>query len=170
MGKKLWRVLPCFCHLIPQIRAQSHSCKKKKKKVILLSTHWCAYNVDNFIKPRLKAILRASIFLPEAVVSPVPWISFISAFSITFHSLEWRSFQNIICSTLVILKKKFSWILLSFYFFTVRPLLTFLKNLSTLLYPFSLFIYLFIFNWRIVALQCCDGLCPTSAWISHNCI
>ena len=77
-----------------------------------LSTHWCAYNVDNSIKPRLKAILSASIFLPEAVASPVPWISFISEFSITIHSLEWRSFQNVICLTLSILKKNFPLILL----------------------------------------------------------
>ena len=26
----------------------------------------------------------------------------------------------------------------------------------------------FFFFWRITALQCCDGLCCTSAWISHN--
>ena len=26
----------------------------------------------------------------------------------------------------------------------------------------------FFFNWRIIALQCCGGLCHTSTWISHN--
>ena len=26
----------------------------------------------------------------------------------------------------------------------------------------------YIFNWRIIALQCCGGLCHTSLWISHN--
>ena len=118
--------------------------QKKKKSTIQLSTHWCAYNVDNSIKPRLKAILRASIFLPEAVASPVPWILFISDFSITIHSLEWRSFQNVICSTLSILKKKFPLILLSFYVFTVCLLWAFLRKLSTLPHPVSLFVYLFL--------------------------
>ena len=27
------------------------------------------------------------------------------------------------------------------------------------------FIY---FNWRVIALQCCDGLCHTSTWIGHR--
>ena len=27
---------------------------------------------------------------------------------------------------------------------------------------------LFIFNWRIIASQCCVGLCHTSTWISHK--
>ena len=27
----------------------------------------------------------------------------------------------------------------------------------------------FIFNWRIIALQCCVGFCHTPAWISHRC-
>ena len=27
---------------------------------------------------------------------------------------------------------------------------------------------LFVFNWRIIALQCCVGLCHTTAWISHR--
>ena len=27
---------------------------------------------------------------------------------------------------------------------------------------------LFIFSWRIIALQCCVGFCHTSAWISHR--
>ena len=143
MGKKLWGVLPSFCHLVPQSRVQYPSCKKKKY-IMQLSTHWCAYNVDNSIKPRLKAILSASIFLPEAVASPVPWISFISEFSITIHSLEWRSFQNVICLTLSILKKNFPLILLFFYVFTVCLLSTFLRKLSTCLHPFSLFIYLFL--------------------------
>ena len=26
----------------------------------------------------------------------------------------------------------------------------------------------FFFNWRIIALQCCGGLCHTSMWTSHN--
>ena len=26
----------------------------------------------------------------------------------------------------------------------------------------------FSFNWRIAALQCCDGLCCTSMWMSHT--
>ena len=30
------------------------------------------------------------------------------------------------------------------------------------------FFNLFIFNWRIIALQCCDGFCHTSKWISHK--
>ena len=35
---------------------------------------------------------------------------------------------------------------------------------------FSLFffVYLFIFNWRMIALQCCVGFCHTSAWIGHR--
>ena len=31
-----------------------------------------------------------------------------------------------------------------------------------------IYIFLIIFNWRIIALQCCVGLCHTSAWISHR--
>ena len=34
------------------------------------------------------------------------------------------------------------------------------------LFSFPLFLNLF-FNWRKIALQCCDGLCHTT-WISHN--
>ena len=30
------------------------------------------------------------------------------------------------------------------------------------------FLNLFIFNWRIITLQYCDGFCHTSAWISHR--
>ena len=30
------------------------------------------------------------------------------------------------------------------------------------------FLCTFFFNWRIIALQCCGGLCLTSMWISHN--
>ena len=30
------------------------------------------------------------------------------------------------------------------------------------------FFNLFIFNWRIIALQCCVGFCHTSTWISHR--
>ena len=30
------------------------------------------------------------------------------------------------------------------------------------------FSYLFILNWRIIALQYCVGLCHTSTWISHR--
>ena len=30
------------------------------------------------------------------------------------------------------------------------------------------FFSLFIFSWRIVALQCCVGFCHTSTWISHR--
>ena len=26
----------------------------------------------------------------------------------------------------------------------------------------------FIFNWRVIALQCCVGVCHTSTWISHR--
>ena len=33
--------------------------------------------------------------------------------------------------------------------------------------PETLKFFLFIFNWRIIALQCCVGFCHTSAWISH---
>ena len=29
--------------------------------------------------------------------------------------------------------------------------------------------FLFIFNCRIIALQCCIGFCHTAAWISHTC-
>ena len=32
-------------------------------------------------------------------------------------------------------------------------------------YSFQLCIFL---NWRIIALQCCVGLCHTTVWISHN--
>lgn len=54
------------------LKAEPSITHAKKKKIISLSTHWWAYNVGNSIKPRLKAILRASIFLPEAVASPTP--------------------------------------------------------------------------------------------------
>ena len=41
-----------------------------------------------------------------------------------------------------------------------------------LLYMISLvrifFKILFYFNWRIITLQYCDGLCHTSTWISHR--
>ena len=30
------------------------------------------------------------------------------------------------------------------------------------------FFNLFIFNWRIIALQCCVGLCQASTWITHR--
>ena len=30
-------------------------------------------------------------------------------------------------------------------------------------------IFWFTFNWRVIALQYCVGLCRTSAWISHRC-
>ena len=32
----------------------------------------------------------------------------------------------------------------------------------------SYFLHLFIFNWRIIALQYCVGFCHTSAQISHR--
>ena len=45
-------------------------------------------------------------------------------------------------------------------------------NGETTSYPFGgkmkLHSFKFIFNWRIIALQCCGGLCHTSLWISHN--
>ena len=28
--------------------------------------------------------------------------------------------------------------------------------------------YLFIFNWRIIAIQCCVSVCCTTMWISHK--
>ena len=31
------------------------------------------------------------------------------------------------------------------------------------------FLILFIFNWRLIALQCCVGFCHTSTWSSHRC-
>ena len=33
---------------------------------------------------------------------------------------------------------------------------------------YSAFTVLFCFNWRIIALQHCDGFCHTSVWISHR--
>ena len=36
-------------------------------------------------------------------------------------------------------------------------------------YHSSIF-FKFIFNWRIIALQCCVGFCHTSTWISHRCV
>ena len=38
----------------------------------------------------------------------------------------------------------------------------------TLTWLFIVLICKFIFNWRIIALQYCVGLCHTSAWISHR--
>ena len=32
-----------------------------------------------------------------------------------------------------------------------------------------IFFKLIYFNWRIITLQYCDGLCHTSTWISHKC-
>ena len=34
--------------------------------------------------------------------------------------------------------------------------------------PFGFFKKLFIFNWRIIALQYCDGFCHTSTWIGRR--
>ena len=31
-----------------------------------------------------------------------------------------------------------------------------------------IFFNLFIFNWRMITLQYCIGICPTSTWISHG--
>ena len=31
-----------------------------------------------------------------------------------------------------------------------------------------IFFNLFIFNWRMITLQYCIGICPTSTWISHD--
>ena len=33
---------------------------------------------------------------------------------------------------------------------------------------FPIIYFLFIFNWRIIALQNCASFCPTSTWISHR--
>ena len=33
---------------------------------------------------------------------------------------------------------------------------------------FFFYLNLFIFNWKIIALQHCDGLCDTSTWITHR--
>ena len=48
-------------------------------------------------------------------------------------------------------------------------------RVSRILWPFPLslirpiFKNVFLFNWRIIALQCCVGFCQTSTWISHRC-
>ena len=50
------------------------------------------------------------------------------------------------------------------YYFIVH-----LKSESIVIAPASFFFFnLFIFNWRITALQYCISLCPTSVWISHR--
>ena len=33
---------------------------------------------------------------------------------------------------------------------------------------FNCLLNLSIFNWKIIALQCCVGFCHTATWISHN--
>ena len=35
-------------------------------------------------------------------------------------------------------------------------------------YSVNLTVFYFIFNWRIITLQYCDGFCHTSTWISHR--
>ena len=35
-------------------------------------------------------------------------------------------------------------------------------------YLLRIFFKLFIFNWRMITLQYCIGICPTSTWISHH--
>ena len=37
-----------------------------------------------------------------------------------------------------------------------------------LLEPLFSFKNLFLFNWRIIALQCCVGFCHTSTWLCHR--
>ena len=44
----------------------------------------------------------------------------------------------------------------------------FFFSLFLSLYFFRALCFLFIFNWRIVILQCCFGFCHMSTWISHR--
>ena len=47
-------------------------------------------------------------------------------------------------------------------------LLYFLLDLQSIWNLFLIFKRLFIFNWRIIALQCCVGFCHSTTWISHR--
>ena len=58
------------------------------------------------------------------------------------------------------------------FFFIFFSIMVYHKILNTvpcaIQQDFVRFLNLFIFNWRIIALQCCVGLCHTSTWISHR--
>ena len=43
------------------------------------------------------------------------------------------------------------------------------KNGYPLQYFFFFFIYINVFNWRLITLQYCSGFCHTLTWISHGC-
>ena len=49
------------------------------------------------------------------------------------------------------------------FYFLFRKLVFFLK------FQWELWIlFYFIFNWRVIVLQCCVGFCHTTTWVSHK--
>ena len=51
---------------------------------------------------------------------------------------------------------------------SINLLLSLISTYSEVIALVALPFYLFFFNWRIIAFQCCVGFCHTSVWISHK--
>ena len=63
----------------------------------------------------------------------------------------------------------FFWFLNLFSFSLPLPL-SFYRHLSFffVIWTFFSFLRIYLFDWRVITLQYCDGFCHTSVWISHR--